>query len=225
VLEKNIFLSVLGISMLVLVVALLIPYGKQSDTNPLLPWDIHIDENGNAKVFDLTLGKSTMAHASKMFHSEGKINIFVSPEKAISIEAFFNNVVISGLHANIILSLSLDQEILSGMYSRGARMTQLDDGAKKVTIASADMDTAANSVIQQITYLPKTNLEGDLIGKLFGQPDSIIKEDSGVEHWLYPKIGVDIVLNPNGKEVFQYVNPDRFDEVIKPLQEMVKAGK
>lgn len=223
--EKKLFLSILGMSLVVLVVALLIPGGKSPDVKPLLPWNITIEPSGASKVFDLTLGRSTMEDARHTFHSEGKMNLFASQENAISIEAFFDRIAISGLKADVILNLSMDPKILSEMYSRGARMNQLGSGEKKVTMSTTDMATAANAVIQQITYVPATNLDGDLIMNLFGKPDSIVKEDSGVEHWLYPKTGLSIVLNPDGKEVLQYVNPDRFDQVIKPLQEMKKPKK
>jgi hypothetical protein len=225
VLEKRLFLSILGASLLLLAIALLIPGGKPADTNPRLPWHIKLDASGTTKVFDLTLGQSTMGDALKIFGDDGKINIFVSPEKVTSIEAFFDHVVLSGLHADVILNLSLDPEKLNAMYLRGVRQSELDSGTKKVTISSADMATAENATIQQITYLPSANLESDVINKLFGKPDSIIKEESEVEHWLYPKMGLAIVLNPHGKEVFQYVKPARFAEVIKPLQEMKQPEK
>ncbi len=224
-LEKKLFLSILGMSLLILVIALLIPGGKPPDSNPLLPWHIKIDASGTTKVFDLTLGQSTMEDARKIFRSDGKINIFVSTDNVTSIEAFFDHVVLSGLNANVILSLSLDPETLNAMYLRGVRQSELDNGAKKVSISSADMATAGKAVIQQITYLPSANLKGDVITKLFGKPDSIIKESPDVEHWLYPKMGLAIVLNEKGKEVFQYVNRARFDEVIKPLQEMKNPEK
>lgn len=224
-LEKNIFLSVLGLSILALVIALLIPGGKAPDVNPNLPWNVDIEPSGASKVLGLTLGKSTMEDARQTFSLDGEINIFVSPENTISMEAYFDRIATSGIKADVILYLSMEPEILNAMYKRGARIMEMGNGEKKVNLSSADMVTAANAIIQRITYLPTANLDAELISSRFGTPNSIIKEESGIEHWLYPDIGLDLALNPDGKEIFQYINPARFDELLKPLQEMTTPEK
>ncbi len=162
-----------------------------------------------------------MDDARKVFRDDWEVNLFVSPENEISVEGYFNRLFISGLKADLVLSLLLDQKTKEEMFKRGARISQLGDGTKKVSLSSADTSNVATAIIQQLTYLPAANLEGELIEKIFGKPALIIKvEKSGVEHWLYPGIGLDILLDPNGKEVFQYVMPSRFDEVKRPLLEL-----
>jgi len=43
-------------------------------------------------------------------------------------------------------------------------------------------------------------------------------EATGITHWLYPDRGLDIAVNPDGREVFQYVMPARFNELLEPLE-------
>jgi hypothetical protein len=217
-LERNLILGVLGVTLLALAVALLVPGGRSPDPNPRLPWLIEVDPAGNPTVFGLTLGRSTLADARQAFESEGKANIFVSTSGRVSLEAYFNRLYLSGIKADMVLSLSLAQEKLDGIYRGGLRISQLGDGSKKVSISPQDMHTVAGAVIERITYLPAARLDQELVQQRFGKPGSIIREKSGIEHWLYPERGLDIALNPEGKEVFQYVRPDAFDEVIKPLQ-------
>jgi hypothetical protein len=152
------------------------------------------------------------------FEDDWEVIMFVSPEKEISVEGYFNRLILSGLKADFVMPLALDQKTKEEMYQRGARISQLGDGTKKVSLSSADMDIVATAAIQQITYLPSAKLDAKLIEKLFGKPETIIQvKKSTVEHWLYPEIGLDIMLDPDGKEVFQYVMPSRFDEVKEPL--------
>jgi hypothetical protein len=221
-LDKKIAFSVLGLALLAIAILLLIPTGKPPQRD-LLPWEVKVLPNGSSKVLGITLGKSTMEDARNIYEDDWEVNLFVSPENNISVEGYFNRLMISGLKADLVLNLPLDQKTKEEMYKRGTRISQLGDGTKKVSLSSTDMAAIDNAIIQQITYLPAANLEGDLIENLFGKPESIIKvEKSGIEHWLYPKIGLDILLDPNGKEVFQYVLPSRFNEVSEPLLELEK---
>jgi len=219
-LERNIILGILGLTISALIIALLLPGGKTPDPNPRLPWLIEIEPGGNSRVFDLTLGHSSLIDARLVLGANGKANIFISPDNNISLEAYFNRMYLSGIKADLVLSLSLRDELLDAMYQRGIRISQLGDGSKKVTINPDDMATVATAVIERITYLPAAKLDQELIQHRFGKPDSIIKERSGIEHWLYPEKGLDIALNPEGKEVFQYVRPADFHKVTKPLLEL-----
>ncbi len=218
--DRNIILSILGLTAVALAVAILMPGGKSPDTQPKLPWLIEIDPDGASRVFGLTLGKSTLSDARLTLANDGKANIFISPDNQISLEAYFDRLYISGIKADIVLSLSMPYETLDTMYKRGLRISQLGSGGKKVTLTPEDMNSVANAVIERITYLPAAKLDQELIGNRFGKPDSVIQEESGIEHWLYPERGLDIALNPEGKEVFQYVNPAAFNQVMQPLQEM-----
>jgi hypothetical protein len=224
-LDKKIAFSVLGFALLAIVVLLILPSGRKPETNPLYPWVIEVLPNGSTKVLGLTLGKSSMEDARQTFENDGEINLFASPDKKLSLEGYFNRMIISNIKADVILSLSLDNATLETMYKRGARINNLGNGIMKVSLASADMQTSSNAVIQRITYLPAAHLDWDLVEKRFGTPASVIKEKNDVEHWLYPKVGLDVALNPDGKAVFQYVMPAKFDAITQPLLDEAKEAK
>jgi hypothetical protein len=42
---------------------------------------------------------------------------------------------------------------------------------------------------------------------------------AGVEHWLYPEKGLDLMLNDSGKEVLQYVAPREFATLARPFED------
>jgi len=119
----------------------------------------------------------------------------------------------------MIVSLKVAQEPLEQMYQRGLRISKLESGARKVKLTKPDEETLAGYLIDHIAYIPKADLDETLIVNRFGEPARQIPEKSGIVHWLYPDKGLDIALNPDGKEVFQYVVPSNFDQILSPLEQ------
>ncbi len=226
--EKKIFFTVLIGSLLFLVVALLLP-GRPVDENPKLPWKIEVDAAGSSTVFGLTLGRSTLADARLVLSDEGKVNLLIPDEGNISVEAYFDTIFLSGLKADFVMTMEPDQDLAEQMYHRGLRLGALESGGKKAELSAEDMAIAADMPIVHITYLPRADLDEDLIKNLFGEPDRIIKEPgTGINHWLYPGKGLDIAVDPERKEVFQYVSPADFQRMIlAPLEttEMNDVGE
>ncbi len=203
--------------LLILAIAIMFPAGKNSPETPRLPWDITIDAAGNTAVFNLTLSQSTLADAQKEFKKEAEISMFVSPEESYTIEAYFKRLYISGIRADLILTLDVDQATAAKMYDRGQRLSQLGSGEKKITLAHADNNRVMAAPISHITYLPAASLDAELIQGRFGKPEMRHTEPSGIAHWLYPKKGLDIALNPEGRAVLQYTSPAQFEQLTKPL--------
>ncbi len=203
--------------LLILAVVIMFPVGKKGPESPSLPWDIAVDTVGNTQVFNLTLNQSTLSDAQKEFKKEAEISMFASSKGSYAIEAYFERLYISSIRADLILTLDVDQASAAQMYDRGLRLSQLGSGEKKITLAHADKNAVMDAPISLITYLPAANLDAELIQNRFGKPDKHYTEPSGITHWLYPKKGLDIALNPEGKEVLQYTSPAHFDQIIQPL--------
>jgi len=217
--DKKILLGLLLGSFALLALAILIPSGKVKESAPRHPWRIHIGIDGNSSVFGLTIGQSTLGEAQKALQAEPQVNLFATPEGDYSIEAFFRRLAISGLKADLVLSLAIDPSKLEGMYQRGARQKALETGNKQIDLASEDYALMSTQKIAYITYIPSANLDEAMIEARFGAPSSIEAEEEGsIVHWLYPTKGLDIALNPEGKEVFQYVNPRDFARVVQPFK-------
>lgn len=215
--ERKIFFGILGITLIALALAILLPGGRTLDEHPRLPWLIEVDGAGYPSVFGITIGRSTLQQARDNFQQRGETNLFVSPAQVYAVETFFQNLYLSGIKADMVVTLDLDQRELEQMYQRGLRISQLESGAKKVRLSQPDMQSLATARIGHITYLPASELDAELVASRFGEPQRRITESSGISHWLYPAKGLDIALNPDGREVFQYLLPNRFDQAIDPL--------
>jgi hypothetical protein len=216
--DRKLLLWIVAGTLIALALAVLLPGGRAPEREPRLPWQIETLPDGSARVFGLTLGESSLTDARQVLGADGALTLFRSPEGDISLEAYFERLFISGLKANLVLNLELDPAEAQALYDRGQRVSQLGSGTQKVELAALDQERIAAAPIRLITYLPTADLEPDLLGRLFGEPTRRFAEpDSGIEHWLYPDKGLDIAINPEGKEVFQYIAPSRFGELAAPL--------
>ena len=136
------------------------------------------------------------------------------------VEAYFDSVTLSGLKARMVLTMQLEPAELQKIFNRGARIATLGSGIRKVSLSDQDQARVLESPIGAITYLPRVNLDPELVTRRFGKPSEILLEaGTGVEHWLYPQKGLDIALSAEEKEVLQYVRPADFSALVKPLRE------
>jgi len=218
-LERNIFLGILAASLVALAMAILLPGGRTVDQAPKLPWLIQIDTTGRASVFGVTLDHSTLAQARDVFRAQGETNLFVNAAQVYTVESYFQRLFLSGLRGDMVLTLDVDPSLVSAMYERGLRISQLGSGAKKVKLTEADLGILAQARIKHITYIPAADLDPALLLERFGEPDRRIQEKTGVSHWLYPDKGLDIAINADGREVLQYIAPAYFDRILAPLLE------
>ena len=219
---KHVFLTVFGISILAVVLGVYVSSLKKQEINVTgFPWQIENLPNGNTRVFNLTLGQTTIGEAEQLFREKAQINLFAPKKSAAVIEAYFDQLKVSGLKSKMVMSLDLSTETIQSIYNRGARISTLDSGTRKVTLLDEDIMLVRNSVIVGITYLPSIHLNAELIENRFGEPAEKLQDTkSDAIHWLYPAKGVDIALSESEKEVIQYVKPVDFDKLINPLKSL-----
>lgn len=214
---RHIFLSVLGFSVLAVIIGVFVMPGKAPKTVEL-PWQITVTEDGNLRVLGVELGRTTLAEAEVAFNEPAEVSLFVEQSERV-VEAYFDRVDISGLRAKIVVVMPLSNEEVAAMYERGVRVANMGGGRRKVTLADADLAQLKQMPIGSMTYIPRANLDAELVSKRFGEPAQRISEPEGnTVHWLYPQKGLDIALNPEEKEVLQYVRPAEFERISAPLK-------
>ncbi|WP_328983407.1 hypothetical protein [Thiorhodovibrio winogradskyi] len=211
--DRNIFLTtlaaaVMGILGLWLLLSLTPPVDPPGP--PRLPWDVTRSPAGQTQVFGLTLGESRLADLRALLDNQGKLSLFLAADGEITLEAFFDDIILSGIRADWVASLQLPAGQRDALYQRGLRISSLGDGARKVTLASDDAASMTGTPLRGLTYLPWKRLEPRDIAGNFGQPAERFTEKSGVQHWLYAERGMDIARDPQGAVVIQYLNPADF---------------
>jgi hypothetical protein len=217
--EKKIIFWVVSLSLVAIALAILLPGGRQVDPNPKLPWDISLSEGGMPTVFELTLGRNTLDDARQVFQMQGELNLFKDNTGKPALEAYFERVFLSGLRANFILVLDVEGDLLNEIYERGSRISRTTKSTHKVELSGEDQALASNLPIKLINYVPYANLDEQLVASRFGEPTRKIAElESGVSHWIYDNQGVSIGINPDGKELIQYMQPSEIGQLINRIE-------
>jgi hypothetical protein len=204
--EKKIIFWVISLSLVATALAILLPGGRQIDPNPKLPWDVQLTPDQGVRVFELTLGNSTLDDAREVFQMEGEVNLFIGEDGKPALEAYFERVFLSGLRADLILVIEADEPLLEAIYNRGSRISRTSGITRKVELSSNDHLLVNKLPIHLINYIPYANLDEELVISRFGTPTQKITEtETGITHWIYPDRGISIGLNPDGKELIQYM--------------------
>jgi hypothetical protein len=222
--DRKILLWVVSLTLVALALAIFSPGGREPDKEPKLPWDIQLDGKGGATVFGLTLGQSTLNDASKVFSSEAKVSLFITGDEQPALEAYFERIYLSGLRADFVLVLDAESEILQQYYARGNRISRTTESTQKVDLTPEDKTHAGNFPIKLINYIPAANLEEQLLLSRFGEPaERMPQADSNIMHWIYPETGLSIAVNPDSKELLQYIQPKEMDFLIDSLSSTRQA--
>ncbi|MDQ1363953.1 MAG: hypothetical protein QG652_1815 [Pseudomonadota bacterium] len=218
---KNSFLNVLTVSIALLALGFFLSW-YLSDSSRMeadLPWQIETLPDGSIRVFRIQPGATRLGEFEHHSRAQGELTLFVPVSGEPVIEAYFDSVTMAGIKAKMVLLLNVDRQTIDAMYNRGARISTLGSGARKVTLHSDDTAALRNFIISGITYIPAIDLDAELLQKRFGTPVQKIKDsNNNAVHWLYPDKGLDIALNENDREVLQYVHPKDFNRITAPLE-------
>lgn len=218
--EKKIIFWVVSLSLVAVALAILLPGGRQVDPNPKLPWDIHQTPERRVEVFGLTLGKSTLSDAREVFKMHGKVNLFIGPDGKPVLEAYFERAFLSGLRADFVLVLDVGEQLVTELYNHGSRISLTSETTRMVELSSDDQTLISDQPIRLINYIPYANLDEELVSNRFGTPEQKITEsETGITHWIYPDRGVSLGLNPNGKELIQYMPPSEIPAFVEHIRD------
>lgn len=175
-----------------------------------LPWNIRVHEDNSSEVFKLRLEHSTLADAIERFQEPEGIAVYKG-EKTDSLEAYFGTVNIGPLKAKLVTTLQTSPAEIEQMLNRATGLSLSGSADKKIELAVEDRQQALNKKISGITFIPKySGLESDFFKDRFGEPDAWLRINENAVQYFYPKQGLSIVIDADGKEILQYSHPNRF---------------
>lgn len=185
-----------------------------------LPWMVTINDDGSSTVFSHTLGKSTLGDFYSHVKRHPQISLFRDQDTSLSLEAMFEKIDLSGIISNVIVELDMTEAELKELEKVALKREVMPSGSYQLKLSHEVEKTLTNKVIKSLSYTPTSiRLDAEMIELRFGKPTEIVKIDEEVSHFLYPEMGLDIILNlrKRGKEVFQYLNPADFDRLKEKL--------
>jgi hypothetical protein len=182
-----------------------------------LPWQIEVLPGGASNVFGVMLGESTIGEAIGRFGRDVEVAVVARSGETGTLEAYYDTFSAGPLMGRLVVVADLDAETIRRFRERAAKTAYMDSGARKFTLRSEDLPVARQARIVTITFVPSANFDEETALKRFGAPAERVRVGEHAEHFLYPHLGLDLLLDAKGKEVLQYVAPRDFERLRAPL--------
>lgn len=212
---------IVGLILVALGLPFLIPAPRQPHADEHLPWQIEILPAGQSRVFGLTLPVSTLADAQRLQGTEFAVGLILDQAEgkdyALALEAYQERAQLGFVSGKLILTLRVSEDVLAGLVERSRDSQAMRSGARRIELAPADRQAVLDWPIRAITFIPAVDLDPQTVLARFGEPASRVAAEEGREHLLYPIRGLDLLLDPNGREILQYVAPAEFEALSAPL--------
>lgn len=176
-----------------------------------LPWNVRVDPDGGATALGVRLGATSLAELETRLGQDAEIALFVAPQAAPSVEAYWNNVTVGPFVVKLAASLAADPDQLAELQAEARRSEPMPSGARKLSLDARAEARVRSWPITDLTYAPTfVQLEAPTLRQRFGPPAAVEPLGQQAQVWLYPALGVAITLAEEGKDVIHYVQPRDF---------------
>lgn len=190
---------------------------KNNETVTGLPWQIDILSDGSTQIFGLSAGVSKLSDALEILGNDMELAIVAASDEAGDLEMYYGHYRAGLLSGKLVLQTNVSDEKIKQWRDNAVKFEYMATGlAKKYSLSPDDLPKILNETIVGLTFIPAVNLDEQVILARFGEPERRI-ELTGVTHYLYPALGLDIAHHVDSKEVLQYVSPASFQQLVQPL--------
>ena len=212
-------LYLIGFILVALIASFLIPTpGSGGDPERNLPWQIEVDGEGGSAVFGLRLGQSTLGDVRAAFGDDLEVAIIARPDEIGAVEAYYSQIALGFVLARMVVSLDVAPETVAAMRERSLKAQHMESTTRKITLRPDDLAQLEEARVKALAVIPMVNLDEATVIQRFGQPAERVQVTEKRVHLLYPRQGLDVVVDSEGKELLQYVAPRDFDLLREPLR-------
>ncbi|MDP1533849.1 MAG: hypothetical protein Q8L92_09755 [Rubrivivax sp.] len=193
--------------------------GPAGDDGERLPWQVKVDDGGRSTVFGLQLPGATLATAQARWGDDMQIAVIARRGEAGALEAYLDNFRAGGITGRLLLATELPAAAVLGLRERARRSEAIDADTWRFAPAAADHAQVMAAALVGVSFIPGAQLDAATLVQRFGAPAERLRGSDRLEHWLYPALGLAIVLDTDGKELLQYVAPADFERrLVAPLR-------
>jgi len=204
--RKALFLLTCG-AVILLGLILLTP---KPDNRPLtdLPWQIEVQADGTTRVLGVHLGKDRLTQVMARHGDPEGLSLFVSPDGQMSLEAYFGTIRLGPLAGKLVARLEAPPAALEALRNRAINSEVTRSGDRRYLLADVDKRAQAARLVSGLTYIPSFGkMDAGLIRSRFGEPAQVQRIDEHTEQWQYPDKGVSVLIDSEGKDIFEYRLP------------------
>ena len=173
-----------------------------------LPWNSFRDDQGRVHALGLVIGQSTLRDAMARYGKDVEIKEFTNEDlQPASVEAYFPSIYIVSIKSPLILRLKVSPQRMQALLEEAPGVRATPSGDKEVLLSDFQARSLLDAPIEAITLPVSKDLPKEAILKRFGQPTHIRKNPAdNTERWIYPEKGLEIIVDPDGKEVLEWAN-------------------
>ncbi len=176
------------------------------------PWQIETPLPGQSRVMGLALPGSTLAQLRLRWGQDLKVALMANPQGPVTLEAYLERFETGGVSGRLLLGF--DTAALAAAVARWrdavAGLPQ-ESGARQHGLSEAAIQELGSAALVGVNYIPEAQLSAELLQARFGPPTERRAEGERLQHWLYPALGLAVVLDAKGRELLQYVAPADFE--------------
>lgn len=215
---KPIPLILVAVAIVIIAPFIYMPFVETSDPQlGDLPWQIEVADDGTARALGFTLGASTLGDARARYGEELEIAIVTPKDGKSSLEGYNGSAKAGFITGRLVVTADLPAQLIAAMRERAVKTEFMESTTRKATLHPEDLPAALAAPIAALGFIPTANLDAPTILERFGEPAERFKGAGQQEHFLYPALGLGITLDPDGKELLQYVAPRDFERLRAPL--------
>ena len=179
------------------------------------PWRIEVLAPGRVQVMGLKLPGTTLANARERWGQDLKLAFMAGSDGRLTLEGYLESFEAGGVTGRLMLAFDT--------HSEAAAMRRWRDtlpglptasGGHQHALNDAAVSALATSSLVGVSFIPLGQLDAEVLTARFGRPSERIAMGGRLEHWLYPALGLAVVLDSEGREVLQYVAPDDFERLL-----------
>ena len=178
------------------------------------PWQIERLSNGSTRVFGIVPGQTPLGVAMAQLGNDNELAIIATPGETGSLEVYYSHYTAGLIQGKLILVADIAPDTLAAMQMRARRK----GGTHRLLLDESDLPAARGATVRAITFMPTFDLDEEITRTRFGMPAEVLPVSAQERHLLYPGLGLDIVLNADGKDILQYLSPGDFDTHRAQLQ-------
>lgn len=188
------------------------------------PWQITLPAPGHAEVLGLKLPGTTLDEVQQRWGQDLKLALMAGSDGSLALEGYLQTFEASGVTGRLMLLFDTQTQVGSMQRWRDSLPgLPTSSGGRQHALSDAAMVDLARTGLVGISFIPVAQLDADVLTARFGQPAERLVGGGRLEHWLYPTLGLAVVLDSDGREVLQYVAPADFERLLAAPLRVGKA--
>lgn len=209
----------------VLAAALLLPLWQMLSGAPPAaegrPWQLQ-RQGDVVRGFGLQLPGSTLADARRQWGDSLQVAVMAERGASGALEGHVERIDAGGVVGRLLLATALPADAVQRLQEGAAKIEPVAADTRRYALGAAALAALATTPVVGITFVPAAQIDAAILLQRFGEPAERLRSDARLEHWLYPALGLAIVLDTQGQEVIQLVAPADFEARLRaPL---IRAG-